>query len=233
METTIPPYPMKVGHPKSQPAIVTRACQQVTCDDVSAIPSTMPRPASTPTANPIGLALVSVIAIAISWHLSPWFLALVVPVVAWVFGQVLTDQWWRERSRAFGRQLESRALSDLKRISTVLRIPIETNVPVAGSGDADAILGTRPVIVEVKSFRSWDSGAQRCIDAIAQVERLKDRLGIERAIIWLPQGHLTLTQRLGFVTALPRGTRIVVGPAWRPAIRCFTFTRPVPLSPGN
>lgn len=182
----------------------------------------MKQPPDTTSTNPVGLALISVFAIALAWHSYPALLLIVVPVVAWVFAQTITDNWWRERSRAFGKDLEQRALLDLTRIAKVLRLQIQTNLPVPGHGDADAVLGTPPILIEVKSFRQWEPTSPRTYKAIDQTLTLRTRLNLSEAIIWLPQGRLTTMQRLGFIKGLPPGIRLITGPAWRPALRCWT-----------
>jgi hypothetical protein len=174
--------------------------------------------------NLIGIAVLSIIALSIAWHLSTIATIIVLIVVYWALARTISEHWWRKRARAFGRELECRAITDLERLAAYFKAPVRTNVPVPGLGDADAILGRgdNQTIVEIKAFRSWDPKEQRCQETIEQVERLKQRLGIQKALIWLPQGELTLSQRLGVAPGLPKGTRLVNGPAWRPLLKTLS-----------
>jgi len=170
--------------------------------------------------NPVLLkAMVAVGALVISSHVSFWAWAGTLIVVSWLASRYITAAWWLARRRAFGRELEARSLADLGRVARLLRVVVDANVVVPGLGDADAIVGRSRVLIEIKSFRRWDTGEERCIGTIKQVQQLMERLKLKRAIIWLPQAKLTFMQRIGLADSLPAGVTLAAGPAWRPLLR--------------
>jgi hypothetical protein len=160
--------------------------------------------------------VIGAAALAIAWHVSTLAWLCVLVLLAILISRRVTAAWWDARKRRFGRELEARSLADLGRLCKLTKVPFAANVPVSGLGDADAIMGRKPLIVEIKSWRSWDMNDGRCLDAIRQVERLMSRCDAARGLIWLPQGELTFLQHLGFQPGMPNNIRVVVGPAWRP-----------------
>lgn len=116
----------------------------------------------------------------------------------------------RRAARRFGCEFElvwlRKALHDLQAPGRRL-VP---NVPVPGLGDVDLMIEhldkdgrvAQRVVVEIKSFIIWNVWffgmflGQRERAAVAQVERLRQRLKADRCVVWLPQGRMSLWQRL-------------------------------------
>ena len=115
----------------------------------------------------------------------------------------------RRSARAFGKTFEvawvAKAIKDLGR----LPLRLTANVALRGLGDVDLFVEQlnrdgsvrARVVVEIKSFVYWKSYffgmflGRRERDAIAQVERLTLRLRADRAVVWIPQGRLSVLQR--------------------------------------
>jgi hypothetical protein len=170
--------------------------------------------------RPLALQVIAgAAALALAWHVSMLAWALVLLIVSAVISRRVTAAWWVARSRRFGRELEVRSLADLGRLCKLCRVSFDANVDVPGLGDADALLGRKPVVLEIKSFRRWNMDDGRCVDAIRQIERLMCSVGSQRGLIWLPQGELTFIQRLGLGSGMPSNIQLVAGPAWHPLMK--------------
>lgn len=113
-----------------------------------------------------------------------------------------TAHYRRSANREFGKRFEVecsyRALEEL----AMSGIRAESNLMINGIGDVDIVAypkGQR-IPVEIKSFRRWNQlfvfKGEREGRALVQAERQRRALGAKCGIVWVPQGRMTLMQRL-------------------------------------
>lgn len=168
----------------------------------------------------MGIAIIAVlVALVVANTVGEWAFILALAIAALCVAGFMFTRWWQLRVRLYGIDLEERCLRDLSRMGAALGIPVKTNVPVPGCGDADALAGKAPTLVEIKAWRDWNPADTRAQAALSQVHRLQKRLGVSRVVIWLPNAKPTAMQRMGFDMGLPAGVKVAFGGLWAVLIR--------------
>lgn len=168
----------------------------------------------------MGVAIIAVLfALVMANTLGEWAFILVLAIAALGVAGFMFNRWWQLRVRLYGIELEERCLRDLRRMGSALGIKVRTNVPVPGCGDADALAGKAPTLVEIKAWRDWSPADARVQAALAQVQRLQKKLGVSRVVIWLPNAKPTGMQRMGFDMGLPPGVKVAFGGLWAVLLR--------------
>lgn len=126
-------------------------------------------------------------------------------------------------NREFGKTFEAESIAKAMRHFPSTWI-IRTGERLPGLGDADlwiTVEDGRHVVVEIKSFRQWQSRlfglrhGERELGALEQASRIGERLKASACIVWLPQGKSTFWQwlfppRLGTVRVVFGGPRALV-----------------------
>lgn len=153
-----------------------------------------------------------------------FLLALVVIAVLALVASCLRRKQKRNAARKFGKHFEVQWVRQAAHDLQSLPLRLTPNLGVAGLGDVDLFVEHLHksgevrfrTVVEIKSFILWKSYffgvflGQRERDAVAQVRGLQSRLKADKAIIWLPQGRLSLWQRT-FGGARKGAVHIVAG----------------------
>lgn len=130
---------------------------------------------------------------------------------------VLARNYWRSGYRRwYGHDLERWAIERIGQLLDRKHVPWRAGEQVPGLGDADLIVEARKgrALVEIKSLQKWSQSVfagcgPRERAAIAQAALLRERVGAERAYVWLPRGRPTLLQRV--FGAGGTGVRVVFG----------------------
>ncbi len=105
--------------------------------------------------------------------------------------------------RQFGKKFEAYHLSKVEEVLKDFDIDYVFNVMRRGVGDIDIVVNTKKGVIpiEIKSFRYWNQYAllffgKREKRTIMQAKKQMESLSAKHAIVWLPQGKPTLSQRI-------------------------------------
>lgn len=107
------------------------------------------------------------------------------------------NEWRRANARIHGIKIEHIVAPRAERTLTRRGFDVRRNASIPGSGDIDLVAQRHGVSVpiEIKSFRSWEPGSDRCKVALWQAWRGCEFLHAPRGFVWLPDAKVGLWRR--------------------------------------